>query len=700
MKPTSFFDIQIAGSRARDGAEAVAPADKGGPADVGYTVRLGWIEGTPYLIDLGSAGQVLVNGAPIEPYSPAVIQEGDTVTIGNARFTWYAGAQVSLPDQETVEPEAPRETVRLPRVGDGEPEAAGLAATECAGQAEEVDATPPVREPVAKEALPEVPDPTLLVRKPVVAEAQPEVPDPTLLVPKPAAKPDELEPPEPTLLVPKGMAKSLEPGPTDAEVAAREESPEEPRDTTTYMTAWVDMAQILEKDSDLEFVSTTILRDTRIPHLVVHLPERTWEVQLTADSLTIGRGRRNDVQIADESVSQHHALIDRRGDGYQIRDLGSRNGLWLGKERIEEHNLGEGDVLSMGRAKLIFKGGFTSDDLTLLKAPRIDDKPMRRPVVFVPGLMGSELWLGSERLWPNPKLIISNVEVFALPGDPRIEARGIVNEVVIVPNLIQLRQYSGLGDYLVSGLGYTRGKDLLEFGYDWRHDVRLAAQRLAEAIEAWQVKPPITIIAHSLGTLVTRYYVERLGGERRVERIILMGGPHHGTPGGLAAILTGPGILPFGMGAERMRHVLSTFPSAFQILPTYGCAVDQNGNAIDLLKDDWWLPEHQRPLLRTARSFRRELGTTSRVPAVSVFGYGLKTKLRVKLHRRSGGLWDSVEFVEDSAGDQSVPSGSAVLKDSEIHPVFQEHGSLYVDDGVRMRLKVELTRSTTWQGRK
>jgi pimeloyl-ACP methyl ester carboxylesterase len=310
------------------------------------------------------------------------------------------------------------------------------------------------------------------------------------------------------------------------------------------------------------------------------------------------------------------------------------------------------------------------------------------------------LWLGSERIWPDPKQIISNVEIFALPGDPRIEARGIVNDVVIVPHIIQSRQYSALGDYLVEGLGYTRGKDLLEFGYDWRHDVRLAAQRLAEAIEEWQTGAPVTIIAHSLGTLVTRYYVERLGGKRLVERIILMGGPHHGTPGGLAAILHGPGMLPFGMGADRMRKVLSTFPSAYQILPTYPCAVDQDGNPIDILKDESWLPEQQRPYLSAARSFRRELGASSSVPAVSIFGYGLKTKLRINIHRGPGGPWQKVDFVEDMAGDQSVPSGSAVLRDSEIHPVLQEHGSLYVDDDVRMRLKVELTRSTTWQGRK
>jgi len=148
--------------------------------------------------------------------------------------------------------------------------------------------------------------------------------------------------------------------------------------------------------------------------------------------------------------------------------------------------------------------------------------------VIVPGLMGSELWLGSERLWPNPKVILSNPELFCLPG---IRHRGtnIVNEVVIVPNIVKQRQYSALGDYLVAGLGYTRGKDLLEFAYDWRQDVRLAAQWLGEAIQRWQVNRR-SHYRPQPGNAVTRYYVERLGGKDVVERIILMGGPHHGTP--------------------------------------------------------------------------------------------------------------------------------------------------------------------------
>jgi pimeloyl-ACP methyl ester carboxylesterase len=415
--------------------------------------------------------------------------------------------------------------------------------------------------------------------------------------------------------------------------------------------------------------------------------------------MTVGRDADNDISIPEPSISRHHASIERRADDFFVRELQSKNGIWLGQQRIEEHTLQDGDVMSLGRAKLIFKGGFTSDDLTLIGIPRVDGKPRRRPAVIVPGFGGSELWLGSERLWPAHKMMVTNPEALQLPADPRVEARRIVNEVVYVPPIVKQQQYGRLGDYLENDLQYTRGKDLLEFAYDWRQDVRLASLRLAETIESWGVTDPITIIAHSLGTLVTRYYVERLDGKRFVERIILLGGPHYGAPKGLLALVFGPGILPFGNVDERVRKVLATFPSAYQTVPTYRCVMDQEGNYIKLLQDESWLPEHQRPFLRAARSFRRELGQNSSVPSVSIFGYGVKTILNVKIDRRPDGLWENVRLLEDTGGDSAVPTGSAVLKGSDIHPVHQEHGSLYVDDGVKMRLKTALTRSTTWQGR-
>jgi len=53
--------------------------------------------------------------------------------------------------------------------------------------------------------------------------------------------------------------------------------------------------------------------------------------------------------------------------------------------------------------------------------------------------------------------------------------------------------------------------------------------------------------------MVTRYYVECLGADKRVERVILMGGPHKGVVKGLVSMLVVPEVLPFGLMGERLR---------------------------------------------------------------------------------------------------------------------------------------------------
>jgi pimeloyl-ACP methyl ester carboxylesterase len=317
--------------------------------------------------------------------------------------------------------------------------------------------------------------------------------------------------------------------------------------------------------------------------------------------------------------------------------------------------------------------------------------PVRRPVIFVPGLMGSELWRGNERVWPSVRNMLTHPEIFRYPSEVPLEPRGIVDELVIVPNLIKQDQYNRLGDYMVEELGYERGKDFFEFAYDWREDVRASARHLARLVEALSSSQPITIMAHSLGTLVSRYYVERLGGSRRVERLVLMGGPHLGTLKGLTALLIGPHVLPFGLLGEKLRRVIATFPANYQILPTYASGVDQNGKGINLLEEEGWVPEDKLPLLRMAREFRKELGMRTSVPTLSVFGYGIKTIASVSVHRENG-VWSHITYGTEPKGDNGILEQSAVLPGTEIHPVQQYHGSLFVDNDVKMRLKMELAR--------
>jgi pSer/pThr/pTyr-binding forkhead associated (FHA) protein len=434
-----------------------------------------------------------------------------------------------------------------------------------------------------------------------------------------------------------------------------------------------------------------MLSETGKPRLVVQHAGRTWSAPLDAAVATIGRRPDNDIAIQSGKVSRYHARIERTAAGFLLEDLHSDNGTWVGGQRIARHSLADGEAIRIGGARLLFKAGFVEEELTVMDARPRSGK--RRPVIVVPGYLGSELYNGSDRVWPNTRLLFSGDPVLCWSEDkPGLEPRRLVDEVVIVPNLIKLEQYGRLTHYLEEALGYQMGKDLLTFPYDFRQDIRRSARKLAQAVEDWGPRDPVTVVAHSMGSLVSRYYVDRLGGHRRVERLVMLGGPQLGAPETILNLVLGGQLLPFGILAERLRDLVLSHPGAHQLLPSYACGNDQTGQPVDWLNDATWLPEKAQPLLKNAAEFWREMRPRPAVPALCIFGYGLKTVASVRLERGPDGVAQKVDVVRDTVGDGTVPELSAVMEGAEIHPVEQYHGSLHVDNDVKKRLKVELTR--------
>ena len=75
---------------------------------------------------------------------------------------------------------------------------------------------------------------------------------------------------------------------------------------------------------------------------------------------------------------------------------------------------------------------------------------------------------------------------------------------------------------------------------------------------------------------------------------------------------------------------------------------------------------------------------------MSIFGYGQKTAEKLFVKRDAEGKVLSCRIQYSDRGDGTVLQDSAILPDSEIHPVQQQHGALYTDADVRMRLRLEL----------
>jgi predicted component of type VI protein secretion system len=69
----------------------------------------------------------------------------------------------------------------------------------------------------------------------------------------------------------------------------------------------------------------------------------------------VGRGAHNDIRLNDESVSETHAKLQRREDGWYVVDMGSTNGTYVGGTRISsEQRLDGSPDLRFGGMKLRF----------------------------------------------------------------------------------------------------------------------------------------------------------------------------------------------------------------------------------------------------------------------------------------------------------------------------------------------------------
>ena len=78
---------------------------------------------------------------------------------------------------------------------------------------------------------------------------------------------------------------------------------------------------------------------------------------LDDDEVLSGRHPDSDIFLDDVTVSRKHAVFRRTEGVFVVRDVGSLNGTYLNRERIEEAPLANGDELQIGKFKLVFLQG-------------------------------------------------------------------------------------------------------------------------------------------------------------------------------------------------------------------------------------------------------------------------------------------------------------------------------------------------------
>jgi pSer/pThr/pTyr-binding forkhead associated (FHA) protein len=125
-------------------------------------------------------------------------------------------------------------------------------------------------------------------------------------------------------------------------------------------TTTISLIPPAEVDSDTGVdlpVQIEDLRENTAMLLVRRGPNAGSRFLLDKDVVTAGRHPESDIFLDDITVSRRHAEIRRAAAGFTVHDVGSLNGTYLNRERVEDDELKNGDELQVGKFKLVFFAG-------------------------------------------------------------------------------------------------------------------------------------------------------------------------------------------------------------------------------------------------------------------------------------------------------------------------------------------------------
>jgi pSer/pThr/pTyr-binding forkhead associated (FHA) protein len=106
--------------------------------------------------------------------------------------------------------------------------------------------------------------------------------------------------------------------------------------------------------STQEQATVDALRQGTALLVVLRGPNAGARFLLDSDEVSTGRHPDSDIFLDDVTVSRKHATFRREGEVFLVRDVGSLNGTYVNRERIDEVALKTRDEVQIGKFRLVF----------------------------------------------------------------------------------------------------------------------------------------------------------------------------------------------------------------------------------------------------------------------------------------------------------------------------------------------------------
>ena len=315
-------------------------------------------------------------------------------------------------------------------------------------------------------------------------------------------------------------------------------------------------------------------------------------------------------------------------------------------------------------------------------------------VVFVPGIIGTELTYQGDLIWPGT--------VWEMVG-PYDRMAQLTSTTAVARNIIkEYTPFYPVYGRILNHLHDVLGDRVYECPYDWRLPNEESAKRVADKVqEAAQKYKDIVIVAHSMGGLISRHYLESgffdsASGYKNVSTLITLATPHYGSPFALAA---GLGYRKEEFLSQDQVYDLASrpqFPSVYQLLPPpnvpFVWRTDANLQPLDVYGAQGTAmlgsggKQLAQPNLKAAVNFWQSFKKPANVRYFCFLGtqHSMINSLSVSMN---GGQLQAVLPDEiPGSGDGTVPSWSAILDHTQSLAVGGDHVGMMGDSQLHSTL--------------
>jgi len=383
--------------------------------------------------------------------------------------------------------------------------------------------------------------------------------------------------------------------------------------------------------------------------------------------------------------------------------------------------------------------------------PALDVKILSKtPVIFVPGLLGTEISDGRDLLWLDVERIVSLanddsfLDVLSFDGNLLPISELKLSDVIKEKNYSLFNTINFHYDYSrglideFTAQGYDADEDsedqtFYTFPYDWRYgasgiypksddvsqiDVTNSVLLGRQIEELAKISPTgrVDVIAHSLGGLIAKKYVLE-SDDPKIGKLVFVGVPNLGAPLAGRALIAGTDFGVFGLNPQELKKISQNMPAAYDLLPseTYFSA---KGEWMNIVKPTSVFGINETKTLDWAQTriylagagmngaaiagsialhdanfdgdFANDIFGGKGVDAYNIAGCKSATFSVLRDWQNKDGTHSHYEFFQFANGDDTVPFESANRKLAKDENTFYapktKHGQMPSLDGVRQKI--------------